>query len=243
MTRTDFAVFAPHPDDAELSCGGLLIKLAAKGYATAVVDMTRGELGTRGDADTRATEAAVATKVLGLAERINLGLPDGALESYVESRRVVAQAIRTLRPTVVALPYWKDNHPDHYNGSRLVYEGVHLAGLKNGDSEGNPFRVRQLLYYMGRIDFTPSLVVDVTTEFEKKFEAVRTYESQLYKAGRPGPETDIGSENFLRRWEARHTGYGAMIGTAYGEPYFVRSPLRVDDPVAFFAGKKREGTS
>lgn len=227
--KLDILAIAAHPDDVELTCGGTLIKMADAGYKTGVLDLTQGELGTRGTPETRAREAAAAAKVLGLAYRENLGLPDARLEASLENKLKVSQAIRALRPHVVILPYWEGRHPDHYTCSKLAYEACYLSGLKKIALEGKPFRPFKILYSTMYYDVRPSFVVDISKEFERRQKAILCYQSQFSGAGESDEEVYIPLDEIKERVTATVRQYGLMIGTRYGEPFLVREMMQVDD--------------
>ena len=226
----DVVAFAAHPDDVEQTCGGTLIRMAEKGYRTAVVDLTAGEMGTRGTPEQRAAEAAAAGREMLLTERHNLHLPDARLENTWEARLAVARKIRELRPRVVILPYGQARHPDHYRASELGSEACFLAGLVKLGIEGRPHRPTKVLYASLYADVKPSFVVDISGQFERRLRALLCYRTQY------GPQPDA-SGLFPREEEiAERVGvvarqYGLLIHTRYGEPFVVRETLRVDDVV------------
>ena len=230
----DIVVFAAHPDDAELCCGGLLAKTAHQGRRAAVVDLTRGELGSLGTPEIRAKEAAAAAEVLGLAERRNLGLPDGAVRDTDENRRLIVRAIRELRPRVVACPPVVDHHPDHMGVAELVRQSFYLCGIRKFLPELPPWKPKALLHYFGSRPIQPQIVVDVSEVFETKMRAVRCYESQFASRQPEDFAVRIASGRFLESIEATLKYYGSLIGVAYGEPFTSELPLPVDDLVGLF---------
>jgi bacillithiol biosynthesis deacetylase BshB1 len=214
------AVFA-HPDDAELLCGGALLKSADEGERTGILDLTRGETGTRGTPELRAREAAAAADVLGLAVRRNAGLPDARIANSHEARGVVAGLIRELRPRVVVTHWPAGRHPDHRVASELVRDACYLAGLTNFDAPGTRFRPLKVVYASGfREDADPpSFVVDITGQMDRKVQAILAYESQFdgaVQAGEVFPGGRRGLVDQIRSWSA---AYGSRIRVAYGEPY------------------------
>lgn len=233
--QLDVLAFAPHPDDAEIFCGGFLAKMVKQGHAVGIVDLTRGELGSRGTPEIRAKEVAAATKVLGLAYRDNLGLPDGGIDPYSnnsEQLLKVVAAIRQLRPELLLLPYPSGRHPDHSAASTLTSRAVFFARnntFKCGTTDA-PFGPKQVLYYQERFQFTPSFVVDITSVSDLKFEAIRCYSSQVGPTVQ-GPKTLVGSPLSLEAMAARDKYYGAMIGTKQAEPFLMRNVVRIDDPL------------
>ncbi|MHC4470473.1 MAG: bacillithiol biosynthesis deacetylase BshB1 [Planctomycetota bacterium] len=236
--QMDLVVFAAHPDDAELAAGGLVAKTVKLGYRVAIVDLTRGELGTRGTPEQRAEESAAADRVLGVAARVNLGLPDGGLTESTENRRLVVDAIRRHRPSLVAAPYVEDLHPDHAVTGRLVEASLYPSGFAKYETGSEPHRPQGLIHYMNHYPFEPTFVLDVSDVWAKRMEAVMCYASQLHRPGSSEPATNISAPDFLEKLEARFRHYGSLIGATFGEPYWTRRPLPVADPIACFV---REG--
>jgi N-acetylglucosamine malate deacetylase 1 len=233
----DALVFGAHADDVELACGGTLIRLAALGYQTGVIALTQGEMGTRGDAETRAREFRDSAEIMGLKIHRMLDIPDARVEVNWENKLKVIAEIRAYRPRIVFAPYWVDRHPDHEKTSQLVRESAYLAGLKKIETGQEAFRPPKVVFYQSRFEFAPSFVVDISEVQDRKMEAIRAYASQFHRPDRDAPasgETSISRPEFLDFIESRDRRYGAQIGTKYGEPFLVREALRVDDPVAFF---------
>src|SRR5277367_348076 len=175
----DLLAIAAHPDDVELTCGGTLLAMAAKGYKTGILDLTAGEMGTRGTPEIRAKEAGVAAKFLGVKWRGTLGVPDSDVQASRQHKLRLASVIRELRPKTVILPYWEARHPDHYNASKLGYEGCFLAGLKQLPISGEPHRPFKILYATAFADIGPTFVVDSTAEYEKRAKAILAYGTQF----------------------------------------------------------------
>lgn len=231
--KLDVLAIAAHPDDVELTCGGTLLKMAQQGYRTGILDLTEGEMGSRGTPQTRLREAAAAGRILKVAHRSNLGLPDAGVEVNQEYKLAVARKIRALRPHTVILPYWEGRHPDHYNGARLAYEGCFLAGLKRLPVEGEAFRPFKVLYAVAYVTHVrPSFVVDITRQFERRNKAIRCYASQFKPKGKEKhskvylPLDQLHSEvNLIARW------YGQMAGVQYAEPFLVKEVMQVEDIV------------
>ena len=233
----DVLAFGTHPDDLELCCGGTLILLASRGYRVGAVDLTRGELGTRGSAEIRAQETAEANKTLKVCWRENLGIPDGNIEKSQENLRRVIRVLREQRPRLILAPFWQERHFDHVHASELVAEAAFYSGLARIDTGQECFRPFRVLYYMGRIGFRPSFVVDISNTFDDKMRALRSYRSQFHSGaanGMEGPETLISTPYALQVIETVARHYGAMIGALYGEPFLMREALEISDPVAFF---------
>jgi bacillithiol biosynthesis deacetylase BshB1 len=226
------AVFA-HPDDAELSVAGTLLKLKSMGYRTGVLDMTRGEMGTRGTPEGRAEEAREAARILKLDVRLNLEQPDGHVWLTEESRRAMVRVIRTYKPKVIFTLPSDDPHPDHAATSRIVREAARLASMRRYDEESglDAVRVPALAHTVSSRLVVPSFIVDVSEFMEEKMRAIRAHASQFYRADSDEPETRISDKNFLQQIELRMRYYGALIGVAAGEAFYVREALNVEDPV------------
>ncbi len=224
----EILAIAAHPDDVEQTCAGTLIRMAEQGYRTEVLDLTAGEMGTRGSEEERASEAAAAAKEMLLAERHNLHLPDAKLENTLEARLAIAQKIRDLRPHVVVLPYWQARHPDHYRCSQLGYEACFLAGLRKADLEGEPHRPAKIVYASLYADVRPSFVVDISAQFERRLKALLCYHSQ-FETQAKGSDVFPASAQITQRVRAAARYYGMLIDVEYGEPYVVKEMLRVGD--------------
>ena len=233
MTTVDVLAIAAHRDDVELTCGGTLIKLARQGRRTGIVDLTQGEMGTRGTAALRAQEAARSSSVLGVQQRENLGLPDAGIVNSPDARRALAITIRRLRPQVVIAPAPRGRHPDHRVAAQLVRDACFLAGLAKLEPEHPPHRPRKVIHAIAyREDYVkPTFVVDIAAEFEAKMEAVRCYASQFDSALQAGEIYPTGEPLFdVIRHQAAH--YGSLIRCRYGEPFFTFETMRVDDLMA-----------
>ena len=226
------AGFCAHPDDAELIMGGTLAREAAAGRHIALVDLTRGECGSRGTAETRKAEATAAASILGASHRESLDLPDAALsDASVEQRDVVVAAIRRLRPAIVILQHWLQRHPDHAAASRLVYQASFVAGLRNYRPDlGAAFRPRKLCYAVTMTETTevaPTFVVDITATFETKMKAIRAFASQFTA---PADETvPLPFDSFQDAVELAARRHGQRIGVRYGEGFVTREPVAVGD--------------
>jgi bacillithiol biosynthesis deacetylase BshB1 len=234
MDAFDVAAVCAHPDDAELVMGGTLAREAARGRRVALVDLTRGESGSRGTPQTRAAEAAEAARILGVAHRESLGLPDAGLQAVPEHKEPVVAAIRRLRPRVVLLQHWEQRHPDHAAASRIVYDACFLAGLRNYRPDlGPPFRPAKLAYSVTMTeanDLVPTFVVDVTASWETKLRAISAFASQFSPA--PAETGPLPLDLFKEAVELSGRRQGQRIGVRYGEGFVTREPLVVDDLLA-----------
>ena len=233
--RVDVLAFGAHPDDVELAIGGTVRLLVEQGHSVGIVDMSRGELGTRGTPIIRREEAAAAAAVLGARYRRCLDLGDGHILPSDEARRRVVEAIRLARPGLVLAPWIEDRHPDHKWTGVLVQEAAFIAGLTKWDPDVPAHRPRAVLHYPMHTLFEPSLVVDVTGTFEKKREACLCFKSQFHDPGSSDPETYISSQGFWDWWEARARAAGNPIGATFGEAFRLQGPVPVSDPVTQFA--------
>lgn len=227
------AVFS-HPDDAELTVAGTLLKLKQLGYRTGVCDMTRGEMGTRGTPEGRAEEAREAARILRLDVRLNLEQPDGHVWLTEESRTAMVRVIRRHRPRVIFTSHWDDPHPDHSATARIVREAARLASMRRYDEEAglDAVAVPALAHALYSRNVIPSFIVDVSDFVEEKMRAIRAHASQFYREGTEEPETRISDKGFLQQIEFRMRYFGSLIGAAAGEAFFVREALNVEDPFA-----------
>jgi len=231
----DILAIAAHRDDVEQTCGGTLLKAAQRGQRTGILDLTQGEMGTRGTADDRAREAADAAKILGVSWRNALDIPDGRVENTYENRLKVATVIREARPRVVILPYWKGRHPDHYTASILGYEACFLAGLsklplssKNGGSPLSPHRPFKIIYATLYYDIRPTFVVDITDQFDKKFTSLIAYKSQ-FSDQEAGKDIFPAHDEIRTRLDAMARFYGMLGGVTYAEPFLQKEVGLVED--------------
>lgn len=245
MQALDILAIAAHRDDVEQTCGGTLLKMAALGHRTGILDLTQGEMGTRGTTDDRATEAAEAARILKVSWRSVLDIPDGRVENTWENRLKIARVIRERRPRVVILPYWKGRHPDHYTCSTLGYEACFLAGLtKLGKTHGwtepddldavaklEPHRPFKIVYASLYHDVRPTFVVDITNEFEARFESLMAYKSQ-YENQSAGSKDFPHKEEIRQRLENMAGFYGLLAGVKYAEPFIQKELGLVDDLLA-----------
>jgi bacillithiol biosynthesis deacetylase BshB1 len=229
----DILAIAAHRDDVEQTCGGTLLKMAQLGHRTGILDLTQGEMGTRGTAEERAAEAAEAARILRVAWREALDIPDGRVENTWDNRLKIARVIREQRPRVVILPYWKGRHPDHYTCATLGYEACFLAGLAKLplDTEAPKHRPFKIVYASLYYDVRPTFVVDITEQFEARLESIFAYKSQF-------TDQDAGREDFPASDEIRERVasmarfYGMMAGVQYAEPFAQREVGLVEDLAA-----------
>jgi bacillithiol biosynthesis deacetylase BshB1 len=229
----DLLAIAAHRDDVELTCAGTLLRARDAGYRTGILDLTAGESGTLGSAELRAAEAARAAEVLGVAERLNAGLPDAYLHNTDDTRRVVVEMIRHFAPRTVILPFPVGRHPDHRVASELGRDACFLAGLIRYQASGSPHRPHKILYSLAyREDpLKPSFVVDISDQFQRKLESIRCYASQFDGAQAAGEIFPTGQDLYALV-ETQNAHYGSLIRTRFGEPFFTHETLRVDDVVA-----------
>jgi bacillithiol biosynthesis deacetylase BshB1 len=230
MTQVDILAIAAHRDDVELTCGGALIKAGMLGRSTAVIDLTAGELGTRGSAQLRGEEASNAASVMGLKARENLGLPDGGVVNTPETRALLAESIRRFKPQVVIAPSMTGKHPDHTVSAQLIRDACFVAGLKKVSPEVPVHRPRKVIHCLAyrEDNIKPTFVVDISDVFEKKLEAVKCYSSQFDEAIQAGEVFPNGEQLYdIIRHQAAH--YGSLIRARYGEPFYTTETMRVDD--------------
>jgi bacillithiol biosynthesis deacetylase BshB1 len=228
----DILAIAAHPDDVEQTCGGTLIRMAETGYRTGVLDLTAGDMGTRGTPDQRIAESEAAAKHLRLEWRGNLRMPDARLENNIAARMTLAVRIRELQPRVVILPYWEGRHPDHYRACEMGYEACFLAGLKKLDEYSEPHRPFKILYSGLYTNIKPSFVVDITAQFDRRMAALMSYTSQYGAAGDEGAALFPKEEEIRERLGAIARFYGNLIGVRYGEPFIVKEAMEIADIVA-----------
>jgi N-acetylglucosamine malate deacetylase 1 len=227
----DVLAVAAHPDDVEQTCGGTLLRMAEMGYRTGVLDLTAGDMGTRGTPEERVTESEEAARHLQLAWRGNLRLPDARLENSLAARTAVALKFRELKPRVVIVPYWQARHPDHYRAGELGFEACFLAGLKKLDANSEPHRPFKILYSSLYADVKPSFIVDISAQFERRMTALLSYRSQ-YGTGEEGAGLFPAEQEIRERLGAIARFYGNLIGVRYGEPFVVKEAIEIGDIVA-----------
>jgi len=224
----DILAVAAHRDDVEQTCGGTLLKMAQLGHRTGILDLTKGEMGTRGSAEDRAREALDAAKILCTSWRHALDIPDGRVENTWENRLKVARVIRETKPRVLILPYWKGRHPDHYTASILGYEACFLAGLKKLEIGSEPHRPFKIIYATLYYDIRPTFVVDITAQFEARFDSLMAYKTQ-FSDQEAGSGIFPAHAEIRARVEAMARYYGMLAGVTYGEPFLQKEVGLVED--------------
>ncbi len=223
--KLDVLAIGAHADDIELTCGGTIVKLVKKGKTVGLLDLTAGELGTRGTKEIRAEEAKQAASVLGVSLRENLGIPDGEIQVNGENRARVIRVIRKYRPDILLIPHWLERHPDHQHAHQLCREAWFYSGLEKISTKDNgipqePFRPRSYYHYMQVYEFPPSFVIDISEEYDQRMEAVAAYRSQFHNPQSSERETFLSQPEFMDMLRTRFEYYGDRIGVKYGEPFY-----------------------
>lgn len=232
MSTVDILAVFAHPDDVELTVGGTMLRMKHLGYRTGIVDVTRGEMGTRGTVDGRAAEASEAAKILKLDLRENLELPDGHVFNDDPSRTALVRVLRRLKPKVLLTHQLGDPHPDHDHIANLVRESARLASMRRYDEDSGEtaIDVPRVAHNIFSRRVQPSFIVDISDFLEEKMAAIRAHRSQFFDPDSSEPETRLTAKTFLEEIETRSRYFGSLIGVAAGEPYFVREALNVSDP-------------
>lgn len=239
----DVLAIGAHPDDIELSCGGTVASLVRQGYSVVIADLTRGELGTRGNEVVRAKEAKLAADILGVHTRRNLEIPDGGIELSKKNLHKVISLIRELRPKILFIPHSIERHPDHVHAHRLCKEAWFYAGLRKirtilRGKPQEPFRPDNYFEYQQWYHFEPTFIVDISDTFEIKMKAIRAHASQLHNPKSWEPETRLSRPDFLDRIETDAKFYGQRIGVQYAEPFFSYAPIGVRNPLELLMNKR-----
>jgi bacillithiol biosynthesis deacetylase BshB1 len=230
LAGLDVLAIAAHPDDVEQTCGGTLIKMAEMGYRTGVLDLTAGDMGTRGTPEQRIAESEIAGQHMLLKWRGNQHFPDARLENTITARMTLAMKIRELKPRVVILPYWEARHPDHYRAAEIGFEACFLSGLKKLDEYTEAHRPFKIIYSSIYAEVKPSFIVDIGAQFERRMTALLSYASQYGETMEGG--TLFPNEREIReRLGAVARFYGNLIGAKYGEPFVVKEAMQIDDIV------------
>ena len=239
MNEIDILAIFAHPDDLELTVGGTLLKMKSLGYKTGGLDVTRGDMGTRGTVEGRAVEAEDAAKILKLDVRENLGLPDGHVFVTDEYRVKLVRALRRLKPKVILTHQIDDPHPDHNYITQLVRESARLSSMKNYDGDFGQERINvpKVAHNTFSRRVIPSFIVDISDFLEEKMDAIKAHKSQFYNPESNELETRLTDKNFLDELENRSKYFGSLIGVKAGEPYFVREALNVEDPIELLSRK------
>jgi bacillithiol biosynthesis deacetylase BshB1 len=228
LSPLDVLAIAAHPDDVEQTCGGTIIRMAETGYRCGVLDLTAGDMGTRGTPDLRIEESQAAAEHLLLSWRYNLRWPDARLENTIAARMTLAAVIRRLRPRTVILPYWTGRHPDHYRAAEIAYESCFLSGLTRLEEEVPPHRPFKIVYSSLYANVAPSFVVDISRQFDRRMAALFSYRSQY-----GGAASDLfpSHAEIAERLAAVARFYGNLIGVKYGEPFAVKESIEIHDIV------------
>jgi len=224
----DILAIAAHRDDVEQTCGGTLLAMHARGWNTGILDLTRGESGTRGTAAEREAEAIAAARILNVAHREALDLSDGNVENTLPNRMKIAEVLRRLRPRIVILPYWQGRHPDHYTTATLGYEACFISGLVKMDIPSEPHRPYKILYASLYADVRPSFVVDITPHIEQRYQALAAYRSQ-YASQSTGNSIFVREDDIRERTFATARHYGLLAGVRYAEPFVQKEVGLVED--------------
>jgi len=236
--KLDLLAIGAHPDDVELSCGGTVAKCVKRGYKVGIIDLTEGELGTRGNRTIRKNEAKEAAKILGVEIRENLRIPDGGIEINKKNLSKVIEIYRKYRPEIILIPHWQERHPDHVHAHYLCREAQYYAGLRKikintYGKKLTAWRPGKYLHYMQKYEFIPSFIVDISDVYEIRVAAIKAHKSQFYDPNSMEPETFLSSQTFLDFMETRMKYYGQQIGVAYGEPFYSVEPIGVEDIFGF----------
>lgn len=231
----DILAFGAHPDDVELCVGGILIKASKAGQKVGVVDLTQGELGSRGDEKTRNKEATLAKEILGIKIRENLDLGDGKLYDNYRNRLIVADIVRKYKPKVILAPFEKDRHPDHVAASTIIEKANFDARLKKLKLEHPPHAIQHILFYLAHEYCSPTVIVNITEVFPEKMKAIKVYNSQFYAPISGNECAPIGISNYIFHIESRSRFYGSLINVNYGEPLISKHPIRIDDLMRLFS--------
>ncbi len=238
MQKVDLLFIGAHPDDVELSCGATVAKSVKDGLRVGIVDLTHGEMGTRGTPQIRKREAGASAKILGASFREQLDFHDGGLQTGREQEMALIEVIRRTRPSMVFAPYPQDRHPDHERAGRIVSDAAFYAGLKAIDTGRGAYRPQAVVYFFQHFVHVPTFIVDVTASWKTKMRAIAAFKSQFYDPKSKEPLTVLSKPDFMEMIEARGRHFGAQIGARYGEPFVTRQPPRIDDIVAAYRGRE-----
>lgn len=237
-TPVDALFFDAHPDDIELSCGGTIVSFVERGLRVGIVDLTSGEMGTRGTPETRKREASTSAEILGAAFREQLDFGDGGLRTGRDEELQIIDVVRKCRPSIVFAPWPDERHPDHARTGRLVTDASFYAGLRALETEVAAHRPQTTIYYLQNYLVPLSFVVDVTKQWETKMRSIAAFQSQFHDPASTEPETFISRKSFLDMIEARGRHFGALIGVEYGEAYVTKQPPKIEDVIAAYSGRE-----
>jgi N-acetylglucosamine malate deacetylase 1 len=234
----DVLAIAAHPDDVEMTCGGTLVMLKARGQRFGILDLTHGEMGTRGTRETRRQEAERAAEILGADFRESLDLGDGGLAITRQSELAVMDAIRREKPRLVLTSYPEDRHPDHARAGRLVSDAAYYAGLRKIVTSHAAHRPQQTIYFSTGHVHEPDFVVDITPAMETRRAAIRAFASQFHSVGSAEPETVLSQKMFLDAIDARARHFGWLVGVEFGEGFLAQRPPLIEDVIGAFEGRE-----
>ena len=230
--KLDILAISAHPDDIELSCSGTLIAHKSQGYTTGILDLTEGEMSTRGTPATRQKESAEASEIMGLSMRENLGLSDAKFDLSFENQLRVIKVLRKFRPEIILANALYDRHPDHVRAAELIEEAVFKSGLVKIETEDekriqSPWRPKKVYHYIQSVSSEPDFICDITAHMEEKMAAIRVFKSQFFDPKSKEPDTYISNPDFLKLIEARSREWGHRIGVSFGEGFVQRQSLGV----------------
>ena len=229
--RLDYIIFAAHPDDAELLCGGTIYRLSKEGYKVGIIDLTRGEMSSRGNPEQRKKETEKASEILGVKIRENLNIEDTQIINNRENQLKIITVLRKYTPETVFLPNSKARHPDHKDAYYLISDSIFYSGLLKIETETGlkPFRPKKKILYINNSEINPTFIIDISKEFPVKIEALKAYQSQFYNPDIKEFETYISSEKYFKFIKTRAEYYGFLIGKTYGEPFLIEEPFEIED--------------
>jgi len=230
----DVLAIGAHPDDVDLICGGTIAKMTSHSRSVVIVDLTRGEMGSRGTPEEREREARVAADKLGVRDRFSLDLGDGVLENTSDNRRKLIEIIRNYRPTLILTHHWTDLHPDHAQAGQMIRDIMYPVGFARYPAGGEPFRPNEVLFFMGHTPFVPDFIVDIDDFHDQKKAAIRCFASQFGERDVEDVPTGISEPGFMEMIEARARYFGSLIGRTFGEPFAVTRPVPMYDPVEHY---------
>jgi bacillithiol biosynthesis deacetylase BshB1 len=236
--EVDLLFVGAHPDDVELACGASVAKYVKSGLRVGVLDLTSGEMGTRGTPQTRKREAQASARIMGAVFRKQLDFGDGNLRTGREEEMQLIDLLRATRPRLVFAPFPDDRHPDHTRAGRVVTEASFYSGLRQIKTSAPAHRPQTVIYYLQNYQFTPSFIVDVTSGWSTKMKAIRAFKSQFFDPKSKEPKTFISNPEFLNAIDARGRHFGILIGATYGEAYITKQPPRIDDVIASYGGRE-----